>query len=431
MGVFSNMLRGFSRDFGDQAALDSQREELFAQKAKLLAQMRQEAAANGKKPSLEQYRLIADRFAKSDEGREAVAAGVWNEKIAADLSGQDLSGIVFSEPKKIYDIENQTTQVQSDYDSFNRDGDGQINVAACNDFYDNVRLKGSKLRDAIIDPATSFGPEIGNGADLDGLTFNDMKRGDLFVFGAGNYTNIKMTNVNDGEIVFGENSRVEKLSIQGRTAALTLGLNAMVDGLTMNDGFRILELEMGKNSLLANADLTQSTISMSSQFEPGATLQNVRLSSNLSGLDFSGVRLNNVFIDGKAIQSTKDLEDAGIGFDKGTMISLSDSIRQQSLLLQVQDVGVALRNAMSGMGGVAQAAAASAVEQQVVVAAAPEAPANSFAGLRIPGIQFGGDVAPGEATPGLAVAQMERTVPLDQQASGANMDRGDGGPNLA
>lgn len=374
MGI-RDLFKPFAKDFGNE--LGAEQQALFDLKAKLLADMRSNVKQQGIAPSIEQYRQQCIVFAQSDEGKAEIAAGRWSEKIAADLSGQDLSGVTLSEPKKIYDIKNQTPEVQRDYDSFDRDGDGQINIPAMGAFYDSIKLDGASLRGAIVDPATSFNDQIKHAADRDGLTFNDMKEGDKFTFGPGSYTNITMTKVNEGALEFATGSHVEGLTLEGRGAKIIMDENVVVDHMQPADGFRMLDITMGKNSVLSNSDLRNAVgISMTSHFEAGALFQNVQLGGNLQGISLDGLKLNNVTIENADVKgmsftgaSLQNVEFIGIkagdleiddalsikglkvnGQEIRSMDDLKKLQEQEKLTQQVAGVGVTLVSAMNSIG---------------------------------------------------------------------------------
>lgn len=282
-----------------------------------IAAARATAAAANEDFSIEHYRKECVAFAETPEGERMVAEGKWTPASYANLSGQDLHGIRLTNPQAIRPEHTLSPAIQADYDGFNRDGDGQINSPAVNQFYDRVTFdKKTDLRASIVDPATSFNEEIAKAGNVDGLTINNLSANDpAFVFGACNYTNINMTNINGGEVIFGDNTRVNGLNIQGTSADVTMGNHAMVSNIRTSPGFSIVNLSMGEGSVLANSNLTNATISMASEFEQGGAFQNVQFGRNVAGLDFSGLELKNVSIDGVPIQRASDLAQFGVGYD--------------------------------------------------------------------------------------------------------------------
>ncbi len=313
---------------------------LFDIKKTLLTQVRA-SVPEGERPTLEHYRLACEAFTQTPQGQAMAARNEWNPKVFADLSGQDLSGFTISEPKKqlsahhldlmVPPLEEQQAadrRLESSVDLHDRDGDGKINVAAANPFYDNIRFDKADLHGAWVEPATSFNTEIAKAENLKDMTFNGMQEGDTFTFRSGVHENARMTNIDGGEIRFDNNSQVNGVSIEGKAAKITVGDHASVDHIDVSNEFRIIELNMGKNSVISNSDLGQSTVSMTSHFEPGATFQNVHLSGNLSGLDFSGLKLNNVTIGDERtpITQASQLDALGITHDAGTKIIASNSV---------------------------------------------------------------------------------------------------------
>ena len=215
----------------------------------------------------------------------------------------------------------------------------------------------------------------------------------------------------------------------------------------------MMNLSMGEGAVLANSDLTKATISMASEFEQGGTFQNVKFGRNVDGLDFSGLELKNVTIDGKLIQRASDLDQFGVTYDKNNPpeVSASAEATQKAELAQIRET---MQNAVGGIGGPSNGPAPTQTAQasaRVIESLAEVNPNNTLDGLaRADGIKQanrdrnGGDpiaaaiaamVAAGvsrgeEATStgtGTAVAMLKRTVDPEEQASGANMQRSSSG----
>lgn len=352
-------------DFGGTA---QETREMYDAITARVGEARAAAEANGEAFSIEHYRKACVAFGENNpQGQRMVAEGKWNPASYADLSGQDLHGIRLTNPKLIKpehklspavqaDFE-QFKRIEADYDSFNRDGDGQINVSPVSEFYDRVTFNSDKfdkvndgkktdLRNAMVDPATSFNKEI---AEIggEGLTINNMCKGDTFTFGARNYSKPKMTNINGGEVIFGDGSgdicRVEGLEIEGKKATITMRENAIVSDVTTSAGFSMVDISMAKGALLADSDLTNATISMASNFEQGGTLKDVQFGPNVKNVNFSGLTLNNVTIGGVPIQQPSDLARFDITYDETTRASvnpkMAERYKQSQLLLQVAELG--------------------------------------------------------------------------------------------
>ncbi len=303
---------------------------MFDLKARLLDQARATASSKNEQFSLEHYRKASEAFAATEQGQKMVADKQWNPAIYADLSGQNLDGIRLSDPKvAVAEPTHLSKPTNADYDSFDRDGDGKINSPAVSSFYDNIRLDGASLREAFVEPATSFNVEVATAKDLKGITFSGMNDGDHFTFGANaHYQDVRLENVHGGQITF--NGTVEGVSISGKSASIAIGDHARVSDVQTSDGFSIIHLDMGAGAVVSNADLSKATISMTSHFEAGAVLQNVQLSSNLNGLDLSGVKLFNVAIDGNAITHPSQLPES-VTFDARTTVSASpEFVREHS-----------------------------------------------------------------------------------------------------
>lgn len=392
------------------AHLRDEQNAVFTIKQSLLAQAR--ASAGNERPSLEDYRRACEAFAETEQGQQMVADGRWNPRAYANLDGQDVSGFMISEPKKRATenlIERATENLM------NQDGDRTIN-----DFYTNISFYDANLKNAYVDPATSFNEEVAKAKNLEGLTFNGMVADDTFTFAVGNYKNIKMTNIKGGEIVFAS-GKVDGLDIEGTEAKIALGADAVVEHMHVSKNFRIITLDMAPGAMLANSNLEQVTVSMTSR-TAGATFQNVNITGNLDGLDLSGARLNNFSINGQPITDSNQLKEFGVGFDATTRTSTSPEFLRQHQLAQIRGT---MQQAVASIGSASTPAAAP--EAALAAAPAPSAassvandnPFAAFASL----IRGGDSVGLNDVALTAAVASLERTVPLNEQASGANMSR--------
>jgi uncharacterized protein YjbI with pentapeptide repeats len=373
------------------------------------------ANARGDRPTLEDYRQACVAFGATEAGHALAADGRWNPRVysnfgvamsqGADAQRHDLSGFALSEPKK-----------RPMTDMLDLDGDHAIS-----DFYTNIDFTGANLKNAYVDPATSFNQEIAKAKNLEGLTFNNMREGDIFEFGEGAFNNIRMTGINGGKIIFGDGSRVNGLTIDGISAEITLGDEAHVNNITVNDNFRIVNLSMGKDATLSGSNLSNATISMASKFGKGATLQNVDLGPNVNGLDFSNLALNNVTIDGVPIKQGSDLAQFGISYNETTKIN--------GVAIGSPAPKVAAMPGINNPGDLASIIATASNWQSQIDSRAPVSDASPSANPPTPlakanglGITGGETVDFNNITQTVAVASMERTVPLNEQATGANMN---------
>lgn len=424
------------------------------------------AAERGDRPSLEDYRQACVAFAQTPQGQAEISRLQeqypdfrWNERSYSNLSGQDragnghnLSGFALSEPQK-----------RAMSDLMNLDSDGAIG-----DFYTNIDFTGANLKNAYVDPATSFNEEIAKANNLDGLTFNNMREGDHFEFGAGHFTNINMTNIRGGEITFGSGSHVDGLTIDGVSARVTIGDRARVSDVNPVNGFSMVLLSMGEGSLLSSADLTNATISQASEFGQGATLQTVTFGSNVSGVDFAGVTLNKAIFNGSNLSDTSFAGATlnGVAFndiDPATL-DLSGVQRMNGVTVNGRQVSSAMDLEMMQLaGGVtipnwspalntpappapAQTAkvidplaeanpndtlASLARAQDIVNVNAANNPNDLLAAIRASSaasaITFGGEANFNTVTQTAAVTSQPRTVPIEEQATGANMQRSNSG----
>lgn len=321
--------------------LDNEQERISTFKEQALAEARTLAARENRRTTLEDYRNACVELGKSQN----LTDKEWNPKIYADLGGRDLRSFLITEPAK------QQKQLPANKreltELMDLDGDHAIS-----DFYTNLSLVDANLNQTLVDPATSFQPQIAEAGSHKGMTFNNMENGDRFVFAAGQYEDINLTNVRGGEIVFASGTQVSGINVQGTSAAITVEPHAIVDHLQVNDHFRIIKLDVGEGAIISNSDLQNATISMASNLR-GSIWQNVQLGGgNLDGVDFSGVTLKNLKIDGEAITSTKQLEELGVVINHETRVSASaDFVREaktEQALAKAAEVAQQVKGWMAG-----------------------------------------------------------------------------------
>jgi hypothetical protein len=309
------------------ATLNPEAQALFALKSSLIEIARESAQGRGERPSLEDYRMACEQFSASDRGQKMAAAGQWKSAVYADLTGQNLSGFGISDPT------GRTAKRSNNLDFMDRDGDGAIS-----DFYTNISFNEANLKNCFVQPATSFNEEIARARNLEHMTFSGMTQGEQFTFGKGaHYQAIHLEQVNGGTIRF--DGSVDGVTLNGTHANIAIGDHAKVSHIETAPGFSILHLEMGTGAVLADCNLRESTLSMTSSFAPGSAFQNVALSSNVNGLDLSGVSLNNVSIDGKAITHPSQLPE-GVTYDARTTAKASPEFILQSTAQAALDAGV-------------------------------------------------------------------------------------------
>ena len=321
---------------------------LFELKENLLHQAARDAHAQNRQPTLEDYRLAAEAFAKTPDGQDLADQGKWSPKIAADLSGQNIKGFEIKEKSLTSSkpTERKTTNM------WDQDGDHTIN-----DFYTNIDFTGAKLKDCIVDPATSFNDEIAKAKSLENIKFNHMEAGDTFTFGQGHYENITLTNINGGEIDF-KGSKIHGLNMEGAKAtSITMDSHTSISNLHA-EGAHIVTLKGAPGATLSHAHFEGATIDMASDMKGmtlnhvdfknanlghvdmhGAKLKNVNFEgideAGLKGLDLSGAELHNVKINGKAIKSPAELKSFGVIIDGDTK---ADTSREFAMKAQVDEI---------------------------------------------------------------------------------------------
>ena len=362
---------------------------LFNHKKDMLAAAQEAAAGENRKPTLEDYRKQCEAFPTTQQGKAFLAAGgEWSPAIYADLSGQKIDGFSISEPQKNAPAKSEHDK-RAMIDFMDHDGDGIVN-----EFYTNIDFTGANLKDCFVEPATSFNNEIAKAKSLEKVTFNDMKEGDKFTFGSGEYNDITLTNIKGGAIEF-HGTKVHGLNMEGaKVASITMGEHTSISHLDAKDA-HIVKIEASKGAEIHHANFKGATIDMASKFEgvslnhvkfkdanlgdvklDGASLNHVKFKdselSNLSlvgaklndvkfkdnsmkNADFSGAQLHNVSIDGKAITRPEQLPD-GVKFDAATRITATDDFikqaKMESALELAKEAGKALLLPKSDAAGV-------------------------------------------------------------------------------
>lgn len=366
--LFARLGRGIGDFFrGRDDSVDPLAENarhLFQVKHDLLEQVRHDAQAAGlERPTLEMYRKATVAFAQTEEGKAMVARGEWSPAIAADLHGQNLKGFAISDPFTRNGDKRPTT------DLLDQDADGTIG-----EFYTNVNFNEANLKNAYVDPATSFNEEIAKAKHLSGLTFNGMEAPETFTFAAGRYDDIRMTGINGGTVQFATSAMVDGLTLEGKQAGVVVAANARVEHIEVGERFRIVTLDLEKGGVIANSDLKDALVSPTSHIR--GTLQNVQLNGDVRDLDLRGATLRDVTIDGQPITSAKQLQQMGVAVDASTTISASpDFLREhqmkftnQKLDKVVSDLAKALQDLNPNITSPAMASSAAAASLESTMA---------------------------------------------------------------
>ncbi len=400
-----------------------------------------------------------------------LSAEQWRPEVFADLSGQQLRGFKISEPQqqKIYGLEEENPAPPKDRNFYDQDSDQAIN-----DFYTNIDFNGANLKDCFVEPATSFNDEIARAATLEHMTFNNMREGDKFLFGSGEYSDIKLTNINGGELEF-NGTKVKGLDMEGaKVAAITLNNNTSINNLNAKDA-RIVTISLapGAKAGISHANFTGATIDMASNMQgitlqdvkfkgsnlndvnlKGATLTNVKFKecnasklnlegatlshvkfkgTDLKGANFKGATFNDVSINGKAITNVADLEKALGTKVEGVRITASKAFILQA---QVDAVAETAKGWQSEVNGKPNTAVAQTdigtgkghYEAMNSSLAAPQAPAKTDVAMAQQGAT---PLGPQKTTteihepnaaelsntpnPGLAIAMMKKVQPERNQ----------------
>ena len=351
MGAFSNirdrvtdatrgLVQSFGPDFGALNANEASVDETTAIKSRLLNDVRERAKANGQKyPTLEDYRQACVAFGETKDGK--ALGNKWSAKSYSNLNGQDLSGFKLSDPKVgMAKNERDTTNL------LDQDSDGTIN-----DFYTNVSLFEANLNNSYIDPATSFNEEVAKAKQLNNMTFNGMVEGETFTFGAGEYTNARITGVDGGQIVFGKGSVVDGIEFEGKSAKVKVESGARIEHIKADRHFSIIKFDTEPGSMITNSDLTSVTVSMASKLE-GCEFKNVRFGPSLEGLEFKkGCSLKNVSVNGKAIEDPAELKKYGAEVDDSVTAQVSPDFRKQCAMEMIRKTERGLLDAGAVLSG--------------------------------------------------------------------------------
>jgi len=262
-----------------QAALDAQRMQFQQFQRDALQRAKDMAAGQNQRPTLEHYRLAAMEIGQEKN----LSPEEWNVKSYANLSGHTLDGFELS------DYRDARAPARSLVNQYDRDGDGAIS-----DFYGNVSLADAKLKNCIVDPATSFNEEMGKATELSHVTFNNLHSEDVFRLGNGNKTHaeisdIRMHGTNGGTIII-DGAAINSMTIDGnKVARFEMQNGAAIRNLTANAG--IVEINATPGARLEHAQFT-SDLSMAGNMR-GIVLSHVDFRGNVPA-DMSGATLSNV-----------------------------------------------------------------------------------------------------------------------------------------
>lgn len=325
------MAFGFGTLWGGAAATSvaSEGVQIHAIKAMVLNEVRINAGA-GERPTLEAYRQA---FMQNPDVMAMVADGQIKSEnlnaIAADLSGQNLNGFKLTEPKAQEEFR-QRQLATGRHDLYDQDGNHEINVAATSAFYDRIRLNGASLDGAWVEPASSFNDQIAKAKDRNNMTFHGLNDpNDPFVFPPGTMKDTKLTGIDGGAVTFAQGANAERVTLEGREASVQIDANARVSELSTNPGFRIVNLKIEPKGELANSDLRQTLVSMSSELT-GAKLKDVQLGENVNGLDLSGAQIQDLSIGNRPIRSREQLAALGVTVDQNTQVTATAAFVQRA-----------------------------------------------------------------------------------------------------
>lgn len=314
---------------------------------------------------------LGERIQKDNELRPEGQKIEWNVGVYSDLREHDLSGFTLSDPRKINPEIANAGHVEKGVDNQNLDGDNTVNAKAVaalyTEFCNRVRFGGS-VENLIVDPASSFCDQIEVATTVNNVTFRNLGPEETFTFGAGQYTDIRLENVNGGKIAF--SGQATNVHIDGTHGEIGIIGNGTVSNLTTGEHFSILKFDMGENTTLSHSKLGQATVSIASSCEKatwqdveidggslaglsarGMTLTKVTINNTaVNGLDLSGAELNDVVVNNQPVTSPKQLQDLGITVDSKTTISVSPELMAQAKASELEETIAGIRAAAANWG---------------------------------------------------------------------------------
>jgi uncharacterized protein YjbI with pentapeptide repeats len=283
------------------------------------------------------------------------------------------------------------------------------------------------------------GIALTEGASFVHCTFDGMGADDRITFEGKKFEDVTFTNIKGGSITIPDGTQVNGMDIRGAHAELHIG-RASVSNLDASDA-RIVTFTTAKGAEISHSKFNGTTIGMGSELSGSkwsnvefnganlggvdmrdTTLANVRFRGDcdLNGLDLRGASMDNLRINGELIRDAGQINamKLGITMDETTAFRVDpELLREQEIAAKtraVADIGKVLVGQMGSIGTPTAPAAQPPAQTSVEVAAA--APAKTA-------ITFSGNVNLNDVALTTAVASLERTVPLNEQASGTNMQR--------
>ncbi len=397
----------------DAQAFQQQKDVLSEYKAQALANAKTMAEAQGCRPNMTHYYTAALQLGQ-DNAAQMQAQGIqWTPKVFANLSGQTIDGFTINkadmEPTRalqtfaysracdvaqaqgrdvtlvdtlqaMQQIKQSGEPVPQGVESMKEEMDLE-GLHLVNDFFGTIEhhtnFEKAKLCNIDSHPAGTLfragenGVAISEGCSITNAVFDGMQPNDTLTLANGEYNNIQFKNIKGGHINVAPGTHVDGMDIRGVHAEFSLGADAAIQNIKVNEDTRIISLNMAKGALIANSDFGQATMAMTSTFEPPATMQNCRFDGNCEGQDFSGLTLKNVVIGGKAITQPAQLAEFGIAYDATTKAAASQELMMQCELQQVREKA---QNAMR-IPSLSEQQVASVEAPQTAKAAAPQAPA--------------------------------------------------------
>lgn len=349
--------------------------------------------------------------------------------------------------------------IESMMDAYDLDGDHAIS-----NFYDDIdrhaKFEGTLFANVSFHPAGTLmrdgenGVALTEGASFQNVTFDGMTGNDTLTLKRGQYEDIKLTNIKGGTIEIADGTQIDGMDVRGMHAELHIG-RASVSNLDAS-GARVVRLEAAPGAQITHANFDGATIEMASKLEGsvwkdvsftganlvdvemrGASLSNVRFDdTSLAGLDLSAAKIENLRINGELISDPQKLAEFGIIIDQRTVASISPELNREQkdpVIAPAIPESPDLSRLVAGFGATLRAAEQTVADiksgivptpEATTIAATPEVSGNVMTGFVEPAktvITFDGEANLADVAISTRVAQMERTVPENEQAQGSMM----------
>lgn len=404
---------------------------------------------------MRQLAILNAAIKAREEGRDKATLGETLEQLQKIiLSGEKVSSEKTLEKAKAHGIESMK-------DIADLDGDGIFNK-----FYDAVgahnNFEGTIFDNVNFHPAGTLMPSGENriartdGAIFKNVTFDGLQDGDDVSF-VGKFENVAFVNIKGGTIHIPDGTQVDGINIRGAHAAMEIG-KAFINKLDAT-GAHIIVLNAAPEAEISHSTFDGSTIAMPSKLQRTKWNDVTFRNANLVDVDLSNARLTGVTFDSTDIKRTnfrsatldnvsfkginiQDLNLEGAEIRENVVINGRNynTVQEFKLAQQMASAGVTSflwKDEYKGMPASSQSptpAQAAQIAQALVpnqifdigaVSNIAEVAKQQQIAETIATKISGGESVTGDITlaANRVIAEMERTVALEDQARGSNMNR--------